>query len=45
MLNVALLEPFQGERQVSPTLAGKDLLPNQDNCEGLGVRQFWSYSG
>ena len=31
VFNVALLEPFQGERQVSPTLAGKDLLPNRDN--------------
>ena len=28
VFNVALLEPFRGERQVSPTLAGKDLLPN-----------------
>ena len=31
VFNVALLEPFQGEQQVSPTLAGKDLLPNRDD--------------
>ena len=31
VFNVALLEPFRGEHQVSLTLAGKDLLPNQDD--------------
>ena len=25
------MEPFQGVRQVSPTLAGKDLLPSRDD--------------